>query len=337
VKLIVQIACLNEESTLPATLQDIPRKMPGIDVVEVWVIDEGCNDRTVEIANEHGVEQIVRFNRNRGLGYAFSAGIDQCLFLGADLIINTDDDNQCNGNDITLVVQPILDSTGDIVVGDRQNEKIGHFSFLKRMAQTLGSRVVSGLAGIQVPGVASGFQAYSRQAAMRLVVSTGFDHTVGHVTQARRRLILAVRVPIRTNSKLRESRLFSSIWTFVFRSLGIIIRFYASYEALTIFTIAGLVTGALGAVLGIRFIWIFFFDPSTRHLHVQVLILSAVLLLAGFQMVVTGIVADLLNFTRSIIEDVAYRLRRVESDIQRVQSKFNVGNYKPNEFLEKCV
>lgn len=313
-KLIVQIPCLNEESTLPATLRDIPRSIPGIDSVEILIIDDGCTDRTIEIARELGVDHIVSFTGNRGLGHAFSAGLDRCLQLGADIIVNTDGDNQYNGNDIPLLVQPILDRKADIVIGDRQTDKIAHFSPLKRALQTLGSKVVSRLAGIEVPDVASGFRAYSREAAMRLVVSTDFDHTVDHVIQAGRRRIITLNVPIRTNSKLRESRLFSSIWTFVFRSLGIMVRVYASYEALTIFTIAGLVTGGLGALLGIRFLWIFFFDPSTRDLHVQSLILSAVLLIAGFQMVLTGIVADLLNSMRSILEDIAFRLRRVELD-----------------------
>jgi glycosyltransferase involved in cell wall biosynthesis len=278
------------------------------------VIDDGCTDRTVEIAREHGVDHIVKFTGNRGLGQAFAAGLDKCLLLGADIIVNTDGDNQYDGHDIPKLIQPILDGTADIVIGDRQPDKIAEFTFLKRKLQILGSRVVSRLAGIQVPDVASGFRAYSREGAMRLVVSTDFDHTVDHVIQAGRRRIITKSVPIRTNAKLRESRLFSSIRTFIFRSLGVMIRVYASYKALAIFTMAGLIVGGLGALLGIRFVLIFIFDPATRDLHVQSLILAAVLLIAGFQMILTGIVADLLNSTRSIVEDVAYRVRRIELD-----------------------
>lgn len=311
-KLIIQIPCLNEEATLPATIRDIPRTIPGIDKVEIVIIDDGCTDRTVDVAIENGADHIVKFTGNRGLGHAFSAGIDQCLMLGADIIVNTDGDNQYSGHDIPKLIRPILEGRADIVIGDRQPEKIAHFSFLKRKLQSLGSRIVSRLAGINVPDVASGFRAYSREAAMRLTNSTDFDHTVDHVIQAGRRRIVTKTVPVGTNEKLRESRLFSNIGVFVSRSLVIIIRVYSSYRALVIFTTAGLVTGSLGFLLGLRFVYIYIFEPATSHLHVQSLILAAILLLAGFQMILTGIVADLINSTRSLIEDVSYRLRRME-------------------------
>ena len=313
-KLIVQIPCLNEEATLPATIRDIPRNIPGIDRVEILIVDDGCTDRTVAVALENGADHVVRFTGNRGLGHAFAAGIDHCLALGANIIVNTDGDNQYDGRDIPRLVRPILDGHADIVIGDRQPDKIAHFSFTKKKLQSLGSRVVSHLAGINVPDVASGFRAYSREAAMRLVNSTDFDHTVDHVIQAGRRRIIVKTVPIRTNEKLRDSRLFSNIWTFVSRSLGIMIRVYASYRALVIFTLAGLVTGSFGFLLGLRFLCIYLFEPSTRDLHVQSLILAAVLLLAGFQMILTGIVADLMNSTRTIVEDISYRVRQMELD-----------------------
>jgi len=311
-KLIVQIPCLNEEATLPATLRGIPRDIPGIDQVEVLIIDDGCTDQTVKVALDSGADYVVRFTGNRGLGHAFAAGIDHCLKLGADIIVNTDGDNQYDGRDIVKLVQPILDGRADMVIGDRQPDKIAHFSFVKKQLQLLGSHVVSHLAGIRVPDVASGFRAYSREASLRLVNSTDFDHTVDHVIQAGRRRIVTESVPIRTNEKLRESRLFSNIGTFVARSLGIMVRVYASYRALVIFTVAGLVTGGIGFLLGLRFLYFYFFDPATSNLHVQSLILAAVLLLAGFQMVLIGIVADLMNSTRSIIEDISYRVRRIE-------------------------
>jgi hypothetical protein len=232
--------------------------------------------------------------------------------LGADVIVNTAGDHQYDGGDIPALVQPILDGRADLVIGDRQVESIGHFSPLKRWLQVLGSRVVSRLAGIAVPDVASGFRAYSREAAMRLVHSADFDHTVDHVIQAGRRRLVIKIVPVRTNRKLRESRLFSNLGVFVARSLGIMVRTYASYRALTIFTVAGLATGSAGFLLGLRFLYFYLFDPATRDLHVQSLILAAILLLAGFQMILTGIVADLVNSHRAISEDIAYRLRRME-------------------------
>jgi len=311
-RLIVQIPCLNEEATLAATVRDIPRTIQGIDSVEVLVIDDGCTDRTVAVAREIGVDHVVRFAGNRGLGHAFAAGMDRCLMLGADVIVNTDGDNQYAGADIPKLVVPILEGRADIVIGDRQPDRIGHFSFLKRKLQRLGSCVVGRLAGIQVPDVASGFRAYSREAAMRLVNSTDFDHTVDHVVQAGRRRIITESVPIRTNDKLRDSRLFSNIWVFVSRSLGIMVRVYSSYRAMKIFAVAGGITASLGVLLGLRFLYILFFEPATRHLHVQSLILAAVFLLAGFQIILTGVVADLINSSRSILEDVSYRIRRLE-------------------------
>ena len=311
-KLIVQIPCLNEESTLAETIKDIPRKIQGIDCVELLVIDDGCTDHTVDVAREMGVEHIVHFSGNRGLGHAFAAGMDRCLMLGGDIIVNTDGDNQYAGSDIPKLIEPILKGQADIVIGDRQPDKITHFSFLKKKLQLLGSRVVSTLAGIEVPDVASGFRAYSKEAAMRLVYSTDFDHTVDHVIQAGRRRIITKSIPISTNETLRESRLFSSIWEFVLRSLGIMLRAYSSYRAMKIFATLGIFTVGLGLLLSLRFLYIYFFVIATRDLHIQSLILAAILLLAGFQMILTGIVADLINSSRSILEDVSYRLRRLE-------------------------
>src|SRR6266481_4828884 len=186
-RLIVQIPCLNEEDTLPATVRDIPRQIPGIDSVELLVIDDGCTDRTVAIAKELGVDHIVRFTGNRGLGHAFAAGIAHSLALGADIIVNTDGDNQYDGSNIPDLVKPILEHRADMVIGDRQTDLIAHFSPLKKGLQKLGSRVVSFLANLEVPDVASGFRAYSREAAMRIICCTDFDHTVDHVIQAGRK------------------------------------------------------------------------------------------------------------------------------------------------------
>jgi glycosyltransferase involved in cell wall biosynthesis len=309
---MIQIPCLNEEETLPATLSDIPKQIDGIDSIEIVIIDDGCTDRTVEVAREHGVEHVLRFAANRGLGHAFAAGIDYCLHAGADIIVNTDGDNQYFGGDIPKLVAPILAGHADLVIGDREPTKVKHFSFVKKTLQVVGSRVISRLAGLDVPDVASGFKAYSREAAMRLAMSTDFDHTVDHVIQAGRKRIPTVSVPIRTNDKLRESRLFSNVSQFILRSLHIAVRVYSTYGAMAIFSALGAATIMAGVTLGARFIYYFLFTDSS-DLHVQSLILAAILMLAGFQMVLTGIVADLISSSRGILEEVSYRLRRVES------------------------
>ena len=312
-KLIVQIPCLNEEETLPMTVRDIPRQIEGVDRVEVLIIDDGCTDRTVEVARQAGVDHVVRFPRNRGLGHAFQAGIDACLRLGADIIVNTDGDNQYFGGDIPKLIQPILEGRADLVIGDRQPDRIAHFSFTKKLLQKLGSRVISKLSGVSASDVASGFRAFSRNTAMRLNCFTDFDHTVDHVIQAGKKRLAVVNVPIRTNAKFRESRLFSNIFQFVGRSVGIMVRVYSSYEALKVFALAGALTFFLGMLLGFRFLYFLLFTPQ-GYTHVQSLILCAILLLAGFQMTLTGIVADLIAANRSLIEDVAYRVKKLEME-----------------------
>ncbi len=310
-KLIVQIPCLNEEETLPATIRDIPRQVPGIDQVEVLVIDDGSTDRTSEVARECGADHVIRFPHNRGLGHAFKAGFDACLRLGADIIINTDGDNQYFGGDIDKLVVPILEGRADLVIGDRQTSEIGHFSFIKRYMQGFGSRAISRLAAVEVPDVASGFRAFSRDVVLQLSTFTDFDHTAEHVIEAGHKRLAVVSVPIRTNPKLRESRLFSSIGEFIFRSATISLRAYARYTALKIFALFGALTFALGCLLGVRFLYIFFFTGQGM-LHVQSLILAAVLLLAGFQMFLTGVVADLIATNRSLLEEVLHRVRKIE-------------------------
>ena len=312
-KLIVQIPCLNEEETLPATVRDIPREIEGIDRVEILVINDGSTDRTGEVARELGVDHIVTFPRNRGLGHAFKAGFDTCLELGADIIVNTDGDNQYFGGDIAGLVQPILEGRADLVIGDRQTQAIGHFSLLKRFLQNFGSRTISRLSTLQVPDVASGFRAFSREAALLLSTFTDFDHTAEHVVEAGQNRLAVVNVPIRTNPKARESRLFSNIGEFVFKSGLISLRTYARYKALKIFTAFGIVTFAAGVLLGLRFLFFFFFTDGGL-LHVQSLILASILLMAGFQMFLTGIVADLIATNRSLIENTLTRVKKIELD-----------------------
>ena len=312
-KLVVQIPCLNEEDTLPATIHDIPREIPGIDKVEIVVIDDGSTDRTAALARELGVDHVVSFPRNRGLGHAFRAGFDTALRAGADIIVNTDGDNQYHGGDIPDLVAPILAGRADVVIGDRQTEKIPHFSPTKRALQNMGSRVVSRLANLDIPDVASGFRAYSREAALRLGSYTEFDHTVEHAIQAGQSRLAVVIVPIRTNPKARESRLFDNIGEFVVRSGLISLRTYAMYKALKIFTAFGLVSFAGGVALGLRFLYFYLFTDQ-GDLHIQSVVLAAILLLAGFQMVLTGVVADLIATNRMLLEDTLRRVRRLELD-----------------------
>lgn len=313
-KVIVQIPCLNEEETIEGVIADIPRSIDGVDKVEILIIDDGCTDQTVPVALKAGADHVLSFSANRGLGHAFSAGIDYSLMKGADIIVNTDGDNQYCGRDICKLVKPILDGNADIVIGDREPDKIPHFSPVKKALQRLGSGIVSKLSTIHVPDVASGFRAYSREAAMKLVCSTDFDHTVDHVIQAGHQRLATKSVPIETNAKARESRLFKNIWEFVFRSVGIMVRVYSSYRAFRIFSIIGALTCTVGVMIGLRFVYIYLFVPESSDKHVQSLILAAILILAGFQMVLTGIVADLINSNRSILENLSFRIRKMECE-----------------------
>ncbi len=313
-KLIVQIPCLNEEDTLADTVKDIPRVIDGIDQVEILVIDDGSTDNTERVARDAGVDHVIRFPRNRGLGYAFKAGFDTCLKLGADIIVNTDGDNQYFGGDVLVLVKPIIEGRADLVIGDRQTESIGHFSPLKRYLQSVGSRTISRMATLSVPDVASGFRAFSREAALRLSTFTDFDHTAEHVVESGQNRFAVLSVPVRTNPKARESRLFSNLGEFVFRSGIISLRTYARYKALKIFTLFGAFTFVLGALLGVRFLYYFFFTAE-GELHIQSVVLGAVLLLAGFQMFLTGIVADLIATNRSLMEETLTRVRKVELDL----------------------
>lgn len=310
-KLIVQIPCLNEEETLAATLADIPRQIDGIDQVEILIIDDGSTDRTSEVAREHGADHIVRFAQNRGLGHAFRAGFDTALRLGADIIINTDGDNQYYGGDVATLVVPILEKRADLVIGDRRTGDIGHFSMLKRGLQKYGSRVISGLGGLDIPDVASGFRAYTRETALKISMFTDFDHTAEHVVQAGLDHWAVVVVPIRTNPKARESRLFNNIGEFVVRSGSISLRTYARYKALKIFAACGALTFTAGVALGVRFVYYLLFTDEGDY-HVQSVILAAVLLLAGFQMFLTGIVADLIATNRALMEDTLARIKKLE-------------------------
>jgi glycosyltransferase involved in cell wall biosynthesis len=312
VKLIVQIPCFNEEQTLPETVADIPRQIDGIDTVEILVIDDGSRDRTVDVAREIGVDHVIRNKRNVGLARSFRKGLDACLVRGADIIVNTDGDNQYAGADIPKLVQPILEGRADMVIGDRETDKIPHFSPLKKFLQHLGSGVVRKLAGIWVPDTVSGFRAFSREAAIRLNVVSSFSYTIETVIQAGKRQLYVDSVPIRTNPKTRDSRLFKSIPHFVQNSLGTMVRMYAMYQPLRVFFYLGAALTAIGILPIIRFLTFYF--AGTGDGHLQSLLLGSVLIILGFITLMIGLVADLISFNRQLLEMTLERVRRLELD-----------------------
>ncbi len=311
-KLIVQIPCYNEEHTLPETVADIPRQIEGIDQVEVLIIDDGSRDRTVEVAREIGVDHIVHNKRNVGLARTFRKGIDACLVRGADIIVNTDGDNQYAGADIPKLVEPILAGRADMVIGDRQTDKVPHFSALKKLLQRLGSGVVRKLAGIWVPDTVSGFRAFSREAAIRLNVVSSFSYTIETVIQAGKRQLTVESVHIRTNPKTRDSRLFKSIPHFIQNSVGTMVRMYAMYQPLRVFFFLGAAMTLLGLLPILRFLLFYFTSGGAGH--VQSLLLGSVLVILGFITFLVGLVADLISFNRQLLEMTLERVRRLELD-----------------------
>jgi glycosyltransferase involved in cell wall biosynthesis len=307
-KLFVQIPCLNEEETLASVIRDIPRRIPGVDEVRVLVIDDGSTDRTTEVAAEEGADHVLKLPYTQGLARAFSAGINRCLELGADIIVNTDGDNQYSGADIPRLIEPILERKADIVIGDRQTGNLGHFSSLKRILQRLGSGVVSFLSDVRIPDATSGFRAYSREAALRLNVFSKFTYTLETIIQAGKNQVAVGYVPIHVNGPTRKSRLFSGIAIYLRRSIATILRVYALYEPLrSFFYVGGLIffIGTLG-VLRFLFFWLF----SEGQGHIQSLIISAVLLIIGFQIWMLGIIADLISVNRRLGEEILYRIKK---------------------------
>lgn len=311
-KLIIQIPCYNEEGTLGITLKELPREIPGIDRVEWLIINDGSKDRTVEVARAHGVDHVVDFPHNQGLARAFMAGIEASLRAGADIIVNTDADNQYCAADIPRLVQPILEGRADIVIGARPIGETEHFSPLKKLLQRLGSSVVRVASKTDVADAPSGFRAISRSAAMRLNVFSNYTYTLETIIQAGQKNMAIVSVPIRTNPFLRPSRLLKSMWNYVTRSLATIVRMSMTYSPLRFFVIVGSVPFGLGVLLGIR--WLVLYFSGTPRAHVPSLVAAAVLLIVGFQLWVLGLVADLLSVNRKLLEDIQLRLRRLELD-----------------------
>ena len=323
-KLIIQIPCLNEEETLPVTLRDLPREVDGFDEVEWLVIDDGSTDRTIEVAREHGVHHIVRLTNNKGLAAAFQAGLDACLKLGADVIVNTDADNQYRGADVAKLVAPILAGDADMVVGDRRVAEIDHFSGSKKTLQRLGSWVVRRLSGTEVSDATSGFRAYNREAALGLLVVDNFTYTLESVIQAGKMLVAVDQTRIETNPQTRRSRLFDSTGSYVRRNGLSILRIYARYEPLRVFATAGLIVAILAVAAWLPFLidWIFNGDSTG---HIQSLILGAVLFIAAVQLFALGVIGDLLAGQRVMTQRVFERVRRVELSLGVEPSHYEPG------------
>jgi len=313
-KLIIQIPCLNEEKTLPLVVKDIPKKIDGIDKVEILVVDDGSTDRTSEVAEELGVDHIVQLSYNRGLAYAFMVGLDTALKFGANIIVNTDGDNQYNGCDIPKLIKPILENKAEIVVGDREVDKIKHFSLTKIFLQKLGSWVVRQLSGTSIPDVTSGFRAYSKETAMQINIVSKFSYTIESIIMAGKKNIPITHVAIRTNEKLRDSRLFKSTWGYLKNSIATIVRIYAMYEPLKVFSYIGGTSFFLGFILGCRYLYFFIVESTAGH--VQSLILSAILIIVGFQIILIGLLADLISINREYIENSLHRIKKSKLDLK---------------------
>jgi glycosyltransferase involved in cell wall biosynthesis len=311
-KLIIQIPCFNEQDSLPVTLAALPRELPGMDRVEWLIVNDGSSDDTIAVARRLGVDHVVDLKTNQGLAKAFMAGIEACLKLGADIIVNTDADNQYRADDIPKLLEPILMHRAQIVVGARPISEINHFSPIKKSLQRLGSWVVRTVSGTRIEDAPSGFRAFSREAAMRLNVFNDHTYTLETIIQAGRRGIAIESVPIRTNPQLRESRLIRSIPEYIRRSLITIFRIFLVYEPLRSFSLLGTVPFSIGVLIGVRWIVLYFEDPSRSH--VPSLILAAVLLLMGCLLWTLGLLGDVLAANRRLLEDIQLKLRRAQYD-----------------------
>jgi glycosyltransferase involved in cell wall biosynthesis len=311
-RLIIQIPCLNEEQTLRQTIEDIPRDIPGIDQLEILVVDDGSTDSTVEVAEQSGAHHIVSHINNKGLAAAFKTGLETALRLGADVIVNTDADNQYQAADIPALIEPIMAGRAEIVVGDRGVGSLPGFSYLKRLLQNFGSWVIGKASGLNTPDATSGFRALSRNAAMRTVVLSEYSYTLESLIQAGASGVPVEFVPIRVNPQTRPSRLMKSMWQYISTSGVAIVRAYTLYRPLRVYTIISSILIFLGIIPGVRFLYFLYIGETTGH--VQSLILSAILLIVGFQTLLVGIVSDLTGSNRKLLEEVLARVRRMELD-----------------------
>ncbi len=318
-KVIIQIPCYNEEATLGLTLSELPRQLPGVDRVEWLIINDGSVDRTVEVARTNGVDHVVNFEYNQGLAKAFMAGLEAALKAGADIIVNTDADNQYCAADIPLLIEPILRGEAEIVIGARPIANIKHFSPIKKFLQKLGSWVVRLASGTTIPDAPSGFRAISRNAALQLNVFNPYTYTLETIIQAGQKGMAMTSVPIRTNGFLRPSRLVKSIPSYVQRSILTIVRIFMTYQPLKFFFLLGSFPFGLGMLLGLRWLWLFLLVDGATRSRVPSLVLAAILILIGFQLWMLGLIADVLAVNRKLLEDVQLRLRRAEVDKMRAE------------------
>ena len=314
-KLIIQIPCYNEAETLEVALNDLPRKIDGIDEIEYLIIDDGCKDNTVEVAKKWGVHHVVSFAQNKGLAKGFMAGLDACLRNGADIIVNTDADNQYCGDDIEKIVRPVLEGKADIVIGERPIDSTEHFSWIKKKLQHFGSWVVRKASHTNIPDAPSGFRAFSREAAMHINVVNDYTYTLETIVQAGRNRMAITSVPIRTNPELRKSRLFHSMLGYVKRSMLTILRALIMYKPLYCFSIVALFPSLIGLGVAIRFL--IYYATGRGAGHIQSLIFACTLLIIGFITFVIGMLADVIAANRKLLEDVEYHARRLDYEKDR--------------------
>ena len=318
-KLIIQIPCFNEAETLEVTLNDLPKHIDGIDEIEYLIIDDGSHDNTAEVAKKWGVHYVVRFRRNKGLAKGFMAGLDACLKNGADIIVNTDADNQYCGADIETLVRPILDKKAHIVIGERPIDDTEHFTPLKKKLQHFGSWVVRKASKTTIPDATSGFRAYSREAAMRINVINDYTYTLETIVQSGREKMAVMSVPIRTNPELRESRLFHSMWGYIKKSMLTIVRTYLMYRPLYFFFMLGSILALVGVGFFVRYF--VFFCSGEGGGHLQSLILASTLLIVGFQTIVVGLLGDVISTNRKILQDVQYHVRKMDYSRQECEDE----------------
>jgi len=310
-KLVIQIPCYNEEEMLPQTLKDLPKSIDGISEIEVLVINDGSTDNTVNVAKQNGVRHIVNLKRKRGLAVVFASGIDAALNLGADIIVNTDADNQYKGEDIKRLVRPILEKRADIVIGNRKIEEIKDFSPVKKKLQRFGSRIVKYLSGLDIPDATTGFRAYSREAAIKLNVISEFTYTLETIIAAGNKGIAVENIEVITNPEFRKSRLFKSIPEYITRSIATLVRIYTMYRPLKVFTRLGALLFSIGFLVGLRYLYFFIINKNPAG-HVQSLLLSAVLLLLGFQVFLLGMLSDLIASNRRLMEETLNKIKKIE-------------------------
>ena len=317
-KLIIQIPCLNEEATLPVTVASLPRSVAGVQQVEILVVDDGSTDKTAEVARRVGVHHVVVLPTHQGLARAFMVGLEASLKLGADIIVNTDADNQYDARDLERLIFPILEGRADLVIGDRRVQTLGHFSHVKRLLHWIGDRVMRQLSGLDLLDSTSGYRAFSREAALRLNVFSRFTYTLETLIQAGKKRLTVAHVPVGVNAQLRESRLFPNLWFYIKRSVSTMVRIYAMYEPLKVFGYAGGCMLLGGAIFMARFLYFFLTVPGATG-HLQALVVGTMLVALGVITVLIGVVSDLMAASRHLLEDVQYRLRKME--IEEIENR----------------